>query len=72
MASKATQIGRVQTCVVRVPLDVETSFATRKVAARDYCLVRVKTADGAEGIGRIPYQVVVAGYTELIASRNSR
>jgi L-alanine-DL-glutamate epimerase-like enolase superfamily enzyme len=51
MASKATHIGRVQTCVVRVPLDVETSFATRKVAARDYCLVRVGTADGAEGIG---------------------
>jgi L-alanine-DL-glutamate epimerase-like enolase superfamily enzyme len=51
MASKATRIERVQTCTVRVPLDVETSFATRKIAARDYCLVRVKTGDGAEGIG---------------------
>src|SRR5262249_6369878 len=51
MASKGANIDRVQTCTVRVPLDVETSFATRKVAAREYCLVRVKTADGAEGLG---------------------
>jgi L-alanine-DL-glutamate epimerase-like enolase superfamily enzyme len=51
MASKATQISRVQTCVVRLPLDVETSFATRKVSARDYCLIRIGTADGSEGIG---------------------
>lgn len=36
---------------MRVPLDRVTSFATRTVAARDYGLVRVRTSDGAEGIG---------------------
>ncbi|HZV20807.1 MAG TPA: mandelate racemase/muconate lactonizing enzyme family protein [Hyphomicrobiales bacterium] len=49
--AKDTKIEAVQTCIARVPLDVETSFATRKVKARDYCLVRIRTADGAEGIG---------------------
>jgi L-alanine-DL-glutamate epimerase-like enolase superfamily enzyme len=41
----------VAVCVVRVPLDVVTSFATRTVAARDYCLVRVRADDGRAGIG---------------------
>ena len=37
-------------CIARVPLDVVTSFATRTVSARDYCLVKVRS-DGQEGIG---------------------
>ena len=39
----------VATC--RVPLKNVTSFATRTVSARDYGLVKVRSADGVEGIG---------------------
>ncbi|MBM3566754.1 MAG: mandelate racemase/muconate lactonizing enzyme family protein, partial [Alphaproteobacteria bacterium] len=41
----------VEACTARVPLDKVTTFATRTVAARDYGLVRVRTSDGATGIG---------------------
>lgn len=44
-------IESVSVCVARVPLDRVTSFATRTVSARDYCLVRVRSTDGIEGIG---------------------
>ena len=44
-------IESVQVCVARVPLDRVTSFATRTVSARDYCLVKVRSDDGDEGIG---------------------
>ena len=45
------KIQSVSVCVARVPLDVATSFATRTVSARDYCLVKVRSTDGVEGIG---------------------
>jgi len=45
------KIQSVSVCVARVPLDVVTSFATRTVSARDYCLVKVRSTDGIEGIG---------------------
>ncbi len=41
----------VQARTISVPLDNATSFSTRKVFARDYTVVKVKTADGHEGIG---------------------
>ena len=41
----------VSVCVARVPLDKVTSFATRTVSARDYCLVKVRSTEGVEGIG---------------------
>ena len=44
-------ISSIAVCVARVPLDTVTSFATRTVSARDYCLVKVRSADGVEGIG---------------------
>lgn len=44
-------IQSVSVCIVRVPLDTVTSFATRTVSARDYCLVKVRSVDGVEGIG---------------------
>src|SRR5215203_2539994 len=47
----AVRIVSVEGATVRVPLDRVTSFATRTVAARDYGLVRVRTSDGAQGIG---------------------
>src|SRR3970040_2259445 len=45
------KIQSVSVCVARVPLDVVTAFATRTVTARDYCLVKVRSTDGVEGIG---------------------
>jgi len=47
----AARIVAVEARTVRVPLDRVTSFATRAVSARDYTLVRVRTADGHQGIG---------------------
>jgi L-alanine-DL-glutamate epimerase-like enolase superfamily enzyme len=46
-----SKIESISVAVVRVPLDKVTSFATRTVSARDYCLVRVRSVDGVEGIG---------------------
>lgn len=45
------KIQSVAVCVARIPLDHATSFATRTVSARDYCLVRVRSVDGVEGLG---------------------
>jgi L-alanine-DL-glutamate epimerase-like enolase superfamily enzyme len=45
------KIQSVSVCIVRVPLDTVTSFATRTVSSRDYCLVKLRTTDGVEGIG---------------------
>ncbi|MFQ5773556.1 MAG: mandelate racemase/muconate lactonizing enzyme family protein [Kiloniellaceae bacterium] len=46
-----TRIESVSSCVVRVPLDKVTSFATRTVSERHYLLVNVRGDDGGEGIG---------------------
>ncbi len=45
------KIQSVSVCITRVPLANVTSFATRTVAARDYCLVKVRSTQGVEGIG---------------------
>jgi L-alanine-DL-glutamate epimerase-like enolase superfamily enzyme len=45
------KIQSVAVCVARIPLDSVTSFATRTVSARDYCLVKVRSSDGVEGVG---------------------
>lgn len=45
------KIASVSVCVARVPLEQVTSFSTRTVRVRDYCLVRVLSSDGAQGIG---------------------
>jgi L-alanine-DL-glutamate epimerase-like enolase superfamily enzyme len=44
-------IQSVEVAVARVPLDQVTLFATRTVSHRDYCLVKVRSSDGVEGIG---------------------
>ena len=46
-----SKIVAVSVSIDRVPLDVVTSFATRTVAAREYCLVKGRTEAGHEGIG---------------------
>lgn len=44
-------IQSVSVCIARVPLDNPVTFSTRTVHAREYCLVRVQSDDGHEGIG---------------------
>ena len=46
-----SKIESVSVCVASVPLDVVTSFATRTVTARDYCLAKIRSDGGHEGIG---------------------
>lgn len=46
-----SRIVSVEARTISIPLDNVTSFSTRKVSARDYTLVKVRTADGHEGIG---------------------
>lgn len=45
------RIASIEARTIRVPLEVDTSWSTRTVTARDYGLVRIRTKDGAEGIG---------------------
>lgn len=44
-------IESIDVAAVTVPLDVVTSFATRTVSERHYCLVKVRSTEGVEGIG---------------------
>jgi L-alanine-DL-glutamate epimerase-like enolase superfamily enzyme len=45
------RIASVSVCSACVPLDRITSFATRTVKVRHYCLVKIRSSDGAEGLG---------------------
>ncbi len=45
------KIASVSVAVARVPLDRPTSFSTRTVSERHFCLVKVRSVDGVEGIG---------------------
>lgn len=49
--SLPSKIQSIEARTIRVPLDNPTSFSTRQVHHRDYAVVRVRTDDGAEGIG---------------------
>ncbi|MBA3479717.1 MAG: mandelate racemase/muconate lactonizing enzyme family protein [Lautropia sp.] len=44
-------IQSVSVCIARVPLDNPVTFSTRTVTAREYCLVRIQSSDGHEGLG---------------------
>lgn len=44
-------IEAVEVCIARVPLDNAVTFSTRNVAAREYCLVQVRGANGMTGLG---------------------
>jgi L-alanine-DL-glutamate epimerase-like enolase superfamily enzyme len=46
-----SKIESVSVCIARVPLDIPVQFSTRTVTAREYCLVRIRSQDGVEGIG---------------------
>ena len=43
-------IKSVHVANVSIPLDKVTSFSTRTVSERHYCLVKVSNTDGVEGI----------------------
>ena len=45
------RIASVAVCVAVVPLETVTSFATRTVHERHYCLVKVRSVEGLEGLG---------------------
>jgi L-alanine-DL-glutamate epimerase-like enolase superfamily enzyme len=45
------RIASVAVCVAVVPLEKVTSFATRTVRERHYCLVKVRSVEGIEGVG---------------------
>ena len=49
--AEVPHIASVSVCNACVPLDRITSFATRTVKVRYYCLVKVRSSDGAEGLG---------------------
>jgi L-alanine-DL-glutamate epimerase-like enolase superfamily enzyme len=68
------QIASVSVCIARVPLDQVTSFATRTVSARDYCLVKIRSKQGIEGIGfcyvgSAGGRIALAAVEELLAPR---
>ena len=46
-----SKITSVEARTVHIPLRQATAFARRQVTSRDYTLVRIRTDDGAEGIG---------------------
>lgn len=45
------RIESVSVCIARVPLDNPVTFSTRTVRAREYCLIRIRSTDGVEGLG---------------------
>lgn len=45
------RIESVSVCIARVPLDHPVTFSTRQVRSREYCLVKVRSSDGEEGLG---------------------
>src|SRR6202171_1549833 len=49
--AEVPRIASVSVCNACVPLDRITSFATRTVKVRHYCLVKIRSSDGAEGLG---------------------
>lgn len=67
-------IESISVCIARVPLDNPVTFSTRRVTAREYCLVRIRSSDGVEGVGYC-YAVNSAGrllavaVTDLLAPR---
>ncbi|MDR2696145.1 MAG: mandelate racemase/muconate lactonizing enzyme family protein [Deltaproteobacteria bacterium] len=45
------KIESVSVCIAAVPLDKPVSIATRTLTSRQYCLVKVRSVDGVEGLG---------------------
>jgi L-alanine-DL-glutamate epimerase-like enolase superfamily enzyme len=74
------KITAIEVCTASVPLDRTTSFSNRSVSTRHYGLVRLRSADGAAGIGfcyigsaagRIFNEAVTALLAPVVAGRDS-
>lgn len=64
-----SRIESISVCVARVPLAKPVRFSTRTVTAREYCLVRVRSEDGVEGLGYC-YAVNTSGHLLAAAVAN--
>jgi L-alanine-DL-glutamate epimerase-like enolase superfamily enzyme len=51
LEAAVAEIESVSVAVARVPLDRPTSFSTRTVTERHFCIVKVRDRDGVQGIG---------------------
>jgi len=51
VSAQASRVDSITAALIRIPLSASTAFATRTVHSRDYALVRLRTADGLEGVG---------------------
>src|SRR5919201_4279743 len=60
------KIESVSVCIARVPLDNAVTFSTRVVSAREYCLVKVRSTEGVEGLGYC-YAVNISGRLLAVA-----
>src|SRR5690606_27602190 len=60
-------IESVSVCVARVPLSNPVTFSTRRVTAREYCLIRIRSTEGHEGLGYC-YAVNSAGRLLSVAA----
>lgn len=58
------KITSVEFCVARVPLNAPVEFSTRRVTAREYCLVRITGDNGESGTG---FSYAVNGAGRLLA-----
>jgi L-alanine-DL-glutamate epimerase-like enolase superfamily enzyme len=70
--TQVPKIASIAARAVRVPLDRPTAMARRQVTGRDYALVKVRTAEGIEGIGHcyaghVGAQLVVDAVRLLLA-----
>lgn len=73
-------IKKVSVCLARVPLDEPVQFSTRTVYAREYCLVKITSETGVEGIGycyavnssgRLLQQAVADVFAPLLTGQES-
>src|SRR5450432_384363 len=48
---KGDLIAKVEAAAVRLPLRRPVAFSTRRLSAREFVIVRIRTRDGIEGVG---------------------
>ncbi|WP_420223717.1 mandelate racemase/muconate lactonizing enzyme family protein [Pigmentiphaga litoralis] len=60
------RIESVSVCIASVPLDAPVTFSTRTVRAREYCLIKIRSTDGVEGLGYC-YAVNTSGRVLAVA-----
>ena len=48
---RGDRISSVESIALELPLQRPVAFSTRRLTARSFCLVKIRTEDGAEGVG---------------------